>query len=107
MNEPRKIAIVFLVIMAIGMAALAIEWLRMRVNGWLALVIVSLILLVMALSIHPIRAHDHNRPGLDAWFKGLTSRAGEPASTMSTGKARTAATACGCTASGSTCRRGR
>jgi len=76
MNEPRKLAVVFLVIMAIGMVALAVEWLRERVSYWLVLIIVSLILLVLALSIHPILAHDHARPGLDGWFKGLTSRAG-------------------------------
>lgn len=50
----------------------------MRFNGWLALIIVSLILLAMALLIHirPAHAHDHHRPELDGWFKGLTSRAG-------------------------------
>ena len=47
----------------------------MRFNAGFALVIVSLILLVLALSIHPLRAHDHDRPGLDAWFKSLESRA--------------------------------
>ncbi|HYD66153.1 hypothetical protein [Azospirillum sp.] len=51
---------------------------KMRFNGWLALIIVSLILLAMALLIHvkPARAYDHHRPELDGWFKGLTSRAG-------------------------------
>lgn len=76
MNEPRKLAVVFLVIMAIGLVALAVEWLRDRVSGWLALIIVSLILLVLALSIHPIRAHDHSRPELKPWFESLQSRAG-------------------------------
>lgn len=49
----------------------------MRFNGWLALIIVSLILLIMALLVHtkPARAHDHARPGLDKWFKALESRA--------------------------------
>lgn len=45
-------------------------------RNWLALVIVSLIILVMALSIHPIRAHDHNRPGLDDWYSELKSGKG-------------------------------
>jgi hypothetical protein len=75
MNEARKLAIVLLAVMAFGLVALAVEWLRMRLSGWLVLVIVSLIVLVMALSIHPIRAHDHGRPELDGWFKSLTSRA--------------------------------
>lgn len=50
----------------------------MRFNGWLALVIVSLICLIMALIIHTKSAwaHDHGRPGLDQWFKALESRAG-------------------------------
>lgn len=49
----------------------------MRFNGWLALIIVSLVLLIMALLVHvrPARAHDHGRPGLDKWFKALESRA--------------------------------
>ncbi|WP_245309519.1 hypothetical protein [Bradyrhizobium retamae] len=76
MNEPKKLAVVFLVIMALGLIAIAIEWLRMRVSGWLALIIVSLILLLLALSIHPIRAHDHGRPGLDGWYSGLKSGKG-------------------------------
>jgi hypothetical protein len=57
MNESRKLAIVFLVLVAFGLVALVVEWLRVRLSGWMALVIVSLILLVLALSIHPIRAH--------------------------------------------------
>ena len=78
MNEPRKVAIVLLVVMAFGMVALAIEWLRERVSGWMVLIIVSLVLLVMALSIHPIRAHDHSRPGLIEWLKTLQSRNNAP-----------------------------
>lgn len=74
MTEPRKLAVVFLVIMAISLIALAIEWLRERVSGWIVLVIVSLVLLVMVLSIHPIRAHDHARPGLNEWLKTLHSK---------------------------------
>jgi hypothetical protein len=76
MNEPRKLAIVFLAVMALSLVALAVEWLRERVSGWLMLVIVSLILLVMALSIHPIRAHDHARPGLNGWYQSLRSGKG-------------------------------
>jgi len=76
MNEPRKMAIVVCVIVVLGAVALAVEWFRMRVSGWLVLVIVSLILLVLALSIHPIRAHDHARPGLDSWYSGLKSGKG-------------------------------
>jgi hypothetical protein len=65
-NEPRKLAIVFLVIMAIGLVALAVEWLRLRINGWIALLIVSLVLLALALAIHPVRAqeqHGHTHDG--------------------------------------------
>lgn len=74
MNEPRKVAIVMLVLLAVGMVALAIEWLRERVSGWMVLIIVSLFLLVMALSIHPIRAHDHGRSSLIDWLKTLQNR---------------------------------
>lgn len=76
MTESRKLFLVFLIIVAIGLVMFVVEWLRNRVNGWLALMIVSLILLVMALSIHPIRAHDHNRPGLDGWYSELKSGKG-------------------------------
>lgn len=48
----------------------------MRFNGWLALIIVSLILLIMALLVHtkPARAHDHHRPELNGWMKSLHSK---------------------------------
>ena len=76
MNESRKLAIVIFVVMAFCAVAFAVEWLRRRFSGWLALVIVSLIILVLVLSIHPIRAHDHARPGLDGWYSGLRSGKG-------------------------------
>lgn len=58
MNEPRKLALVFLIVMAFGLVALTIEWLREKLSGWLVLIIVSIVLLIMALSIHHARAHD-------------------------------------------------
>lgn len=76
MNEARKIAIVALAVMAIGLVALAAEWLRERINGWLVLILVSVVLLIMALSIHHAGAHDHNRPGLDNWYSSLRSGKG-------------------------------
>lgn len=76
MNEPKKIGLVLLAIVTFGLFVLAIEWLRDRVNAWVALIIVSMILLVMALAIHPVRAHDHNRPGLDSWYMSLKSGKG-------------------------------
>lgn len=76
MTEPGKLFLVALVVSAIVLVGLAIEWLRMRVNLWLALLILSLIVLVLVLSIHPIRAHDRNRPGLDGWYAGLKSGKG-------------------------------
>lgn len=74
--DPRRITTIFLVVGAIGLVALAIEWLRMRLNGWLALIVVSLVLLVMALLIHGARAHDHSRPELNDWMKDLHARGG-------------------------------
>lgn len=71
MTEPKKIAIVFLVLMVLGTLALAVEWFRMKVNGWLVLVIVSLVLLMMALSIHHARAHDADHPELHPWYGSL------------------------------------
>lgn len=80
MTEPRKLAIVFFVVVAFGVVALAIEGLRRRFSGWLALLIVSLILLVLALSIHPIRARDldgrHAASPLKPWFDQLRSGKG-------------------------------
>lgn len=76
MNEPKKLGLVLLAIVTFGLFVLAIEWLRDRVNAWVALIIVSMILLVMALAIHPVRAHDHNRPGLDGWYMSLKSGKG-------------------------------
>jgi hypothetical protein len=76
MNEPKKLAFVLLILMAFGTFALACEWLRSRINGWWALLIASLILLALALSINPIRAHDHARPGLDGWYSDLKSGKG-------------------------------
>lgn len=47
---------------------------KMPFNAWLALIFVSLILLLMALLIHPVRAHDHARPGLVEWLKTLKNQ---------------------------------
>lgn len=62
MTEPKKVAVVFLAVLAIGCLALATEWLRERVNGWLALLAASVILLLMALYIHPAGAQEHRHP---------------------------------------------
>lgn len=43
-------------------------------RAWLALLGVSLLLLCMALLIHPVQAHDHSRPGLLDWLKSLQNR---------------------------------
>lgn len=46
---------------------------------WLGVAIVSMAAAWFFLaSIRPSHAHDHNRPGLDQWFKDLTSRAKAP-----------------------------
>ncbi len=76
MTETRKLALVFLAILALGLFALAVEWLREKLSGWMVLIIVSIALLMMAISIQHARAHDHSRPSLDPWFKSLKSRAG-------------------------------
>lgn len=50
---------------------------KVQCNGWLFLIVLSVILLAMALlihSTHPARAHDHNRPGLIEWLKTLQNR---------------------------------
>lgn len=74
MNEPRKIALTLLVVLGIGLLALAVEWFREKLSGWLVLLIVSVVLLLMALSIHPIWAHDHQQPGLNDWLAGLHAK---------------------------------
>lgn len=71
-----QIVLALLVLVAIALVVLAVKFCRMRLNGWLALAVVSLIALVMALLIHPADAHDHNRPHLDGWYQGLTSGKG-------------------------------
>lgn len=80
MTESKKLAIVFFVVVAFGAVALAVQWLWMRFSGWLALVIVSLLILVMALSIHPIRARDldgrYAASPLKQWFDSLRSGKG-------------------------------
>lgn len=50
--NPGKVANTVIVVGAVGLVAVAIETLRMRMNGWLAFAVVSLIALVMALTIH-------------------------------------------------------
>lgn len=47
-------------------------------RGWITLLIWAAALLAFALSVHPIRAHDHKRPHLDGWYQGLRSPAGAP-----------------------------
>ena len=43
-------------------------------RDWLTLIVASLLLLLFALWQHPVRAHDHGRPGLLEWMKGLQSK---------------------------------
>lgn len=74
MTEPKKLALVLLALMAFGLIALACEWMRARVNGWLVLMIGSLIVLVLVLGTYAARAHDHNRPALNDWLKTLHSK---------------------------------
>lgn len=80
MTESKKLAIVFFVVVGFGAVALAVEWLWRRFSGWLALVIVSLLILMMALSIHPIRARDidgrYAASPLKQWFDSLRSGKG-------------------------------
>lgn len=51
MNEPRKIAFVALIVMAIGLVALAVEWARDTGRQWLILIGISAVLLIAALMI--------------------------------------------------------
>lgn len=44
-------------------------------RGWITLLIWAAALLAFALSVHPIRAHDHSRPELNGWLKSLHSKA--------------------------------
>lgn len=43
---------------------------------WLFLLVIAVLLVAFGLSVHPVRAHDHNRPGLDSWYAGLRSGKG-------------------------------
>lgn len=45
-------------------------------RSWLALIVFSIVLLIVALCIHPVRAHDHNRPELNEWMAKLHSKGG-------------------------------
>ena len=79
MTEPRKFAIVAFVVLAVGLMALAVEWIRDRANGWLLLIFVSIVLLVMALGIHRAGAKDDGRyaqSSLKQWFDSLKSGKG-------------------------------
>ncbi len=51
MTEPRKIALVLLIIIAIGVVALVVELLRDAGRFWLALTVASIAILIMALTI--------------------------------------------------------
>lgn len=45
-------------------------------RSWLALIGISIVLLIAALCVHPVRAHDHNRPELNEWMAKLHSKGG-------------------------------
>lgn len=81
MTEPTKIALTLLVVLAIGLVALAFEWLREKVSGWLALLIIAAVLVMMALSIRPIAARDldgrHAGSPLKPWFDQLKNGQGD------------------------------
>lgn len=79
MGQPGKLAATAIVLLAIGLIALAVEWLRMRMNGWLAMIVASIVLLVMALALHPVWARDDGRYAgspLKSWFDSLKSGKG-------------------------------
>lgn len=80
MNEPRKIAIVFLAVGALGLLAVAWQWLRENGRHWLLLIGAAVVALVLALSVHLGHARDldgryANSP-LKAWFDQLRSSGG-------------------------------
>ena len=62
MTEPRKIAIVFLVVMFFGLVALAWEWFREKGRGWLLLIGAALVALIMVLGVHFAHAQEHRHP---------------------------------------------
>jgi hypothetical protein len=80
MMETRKLALTLLVLMVFGFAAWAVETAvdryrpRMSIFGrfWIVL---ALGLAIGFAALKVANAHDHGRPELDAWFKGLSSRA--------------------------------
>lgn len=80
MTEPRKLAIVFLIIMALGLIVLAIEWLRLCINAWISLVLLALVLLALALMLYPVAARDldgrYAQSPLKPWFDQLKSGKG-------------------------------
>lgn len=66
-----------IVLLVIASVALAWDWLRAQFNGWLALILGALALLIGGLlMIYPARAHDLHRPELDGWFGSLSSGRG-------------------------------
>lgn len=73
MTEPAKWLLVVAGLTAFTLGFFIIE-LRIRINMWLTLIVVSILILLVALSIHPIRAHDHARPELNDWLKSLHSK---------------------------------
>lgn len=77
--NPGKVANTVIVVGAVGLVAVAIETLRMRMNGWLAIAVVPIVLLVMALMIHPAWSRDDGRYAnspLKQWFDSLKSGKG-------------------------------
>jgi hypothetical protein len=73
MSELKKLSLVLLALMAFGGIALACEWFKARVNGWLVLLVGSLVVLILVLGTYAARAHDHSRPALNDWLKSLHS----------------------------------
>lgn len=45
-------------------------------NPWLVWTWSMVIVLVLLLTVHFAKAHDHNRPELNDWFRGLKSNSG-------------------------------
>lgn len=76
MNQPSKFAVTLLIVLAIGLIALAVEWVRERVSGWLILIGFAVFALVAVLGIHFAHARDLGQwqagdPAIREWFQSL------------------------------------
>lgn len=79
MTNDKKTMLTILVLIVIGLVGMAVEGLRLRFNGWFALITVFVILLVMGMLIHGAGARDDGRYAaspLKPWFDSLASKKG-------------------------------